>query len=236
VCGGLTAIVQKDLGSAIVVVSILLAMYFISQAKLRFFMLLVLIVFAGAILAIAVEPYRMQRVTTYISHLRSASNTEDLNQELSAEDYHVEQAVITLGSGGFLGRGLGKSYQTYGYLPQPADDSIFVVIGEQMGLIGSLILLSLYLLLIYRLIKISFRADSLEGRVMSMGIATWISIQVFVNIGAMIKLIPLTGVTLPLVSYGGSSVMLVLASIGLSQSISKFTLPKNYLNYQRRIK
>ena len=105
-----------------------------------------------------------------------------------------------------------------------------------MGLIGSLMLLSLYSLLIYRLVKIGFRSDSLEGRVISIGIATWITVQVFVNIGAMIKLIPLTGVTLPLVSYGGSSMMLILAAIGLSQSVSKFTLPKNYINYQKRIK
>lgn len=234
ICGGMTAIVQKDLGSAMVVVTIILITYLGSRAKLAFVSILVLLIVLGAILAIIVEPYRLSRVTTFIEHYNSA-DINSSTEEVTPEDYHITQAIITLGSGGLLGRGLGKSYQTYGYLPQPADDSIFVVVGEQLGLFGSLLMLSLYLMLIYNGLKIASQADTLAGRSLALGVVSWIAMQVIINIGAMIKLVPLTGVTLPFISYGGSSMLFTIWAIGLLQNVSKYTLPKNYFSYQRKV-
>ncbi len=234
ICGGMTALIQKDLGSAMIVVTIILITYLGSKARLAFVSILVLLIVLGTILAIIVEPYRLSRVTTFIEHYNGTDNSSG-SEEVTPEGYHITQAIITLGSGGLLGRGLGKSYQTYGYLPQPADDSIFVVVGEQLGLLGSLLMLSLYLALIYNGLKIATQADSLAGRALALGVVSWIAMQVIINVGAMIKLLPLTGVTLPFISYGGSSMLFTIWAIGLLQNVSKYTLPKKYFSYQRKV-
>jgi cell division protein FtsW len=148
-----------------------------------------------------------------------------MNPEFSANDicYQIKQSLIAVGSGGFLGRGLGESRQKYMYLPEPTGDSIFAIVAEETGFLVSAFLILSYFLIFYRGYLISKNAPDDFGKILSIGIVTWLSIQAFINIGGIINLIPMTGVPLPLVSYGGSAILAALSALGILVNISKQT-------------
>jgi cell division protein FtsW len=135
--------------------------------------------------------------------------------------YQINQSLIAIGSGGFWGRGLGASRQKFLYLPQAQNDAIFPIISEETGLIFSTILILLYLALFYRGYVIAKRAPDDFGKILAIGIVSWIVFQALINIGGMVNIMPMTGVPLPLVSYGGSAMLVALASIGILVNISK---------------
>ncbi|HUC87350.1 MAG TPA: FtsW/RodA/SpoVE family cell cycle protein, partial [Candidatus Saccharimonadales bacterium] len=148
--------------------------------------------------------------------------------------YHICQSLIGIGSGGLLGVGLGKSIQIYGYLPEAPTDSIFAVIGEEFGLIGSLIIIGLFGVLIYRGLEIARKAPDNFSRLVATGITLIYLFQTFINLAAMLSLVPLTGIPLPFVSYGGSSLVIMMGGAGLLFNISKYTKESAYADSRQR--
>lgn len=209
----LVVLLQKDMGSAMVIVAACLSMYFVSGVRLPIFAAGVGILAGLSTLLIVLFPYRLSRFITFLNHTNDTSGSA----------YHINQALIALGSGGILGRGLGKSLQAYGYLPESTNDSIFAIIGEEFGFLGCLVVVSLYGGLLYRGYRVSRFAPDNFAKLVAVGITAWIGFQAIFNMTAMIGLIPLTGITLPFISYGGTSLIALLIGVGILQNISKFT-------------
>ena len=206
-------IVQRDLGTAIVISLSGLMVYFLSGAPLKQFFILIptgLIAVVGFIFSSA---YRRERFLTFFNP----------NNDPAGAAYHINQILIALGSGGWFGVGLCQSRQKYGYIPEVATDSIFAVIGNELGFIGSFIFIGLLFLIVFRAFKISSNSSDKFAQLLSAGIGIWIGIQIFINLAGMVALLPLTGVTLPLISYGGSSVLSTLFAIAILLNISKYS-------------
>lgn len=204
-------VVEPDLGTAITILGTALALYFLSGAPTGHFVMLLPILLAGIGGLAVVQPYRLRRVLTF------------LNPEVDplGSSYQIRQVLLALGSGGLFGVGLGKSRQKYEYLPEANTDSIFAILGEETGFIGTAIVVLLFLFLIWRCFKIARRVNEPFGKMLVLGVGSWIGIQTFVNIGSMVAILPLTGVPLPLISYGGSNLVITLGALGIVYNISK---------------
>jgi cell division protein FtsW len=213
VVGLVVAGVQSDLGSTGVIVAMMGAMAFIAGMPLRRVMTIAAIVAIGTILAVSAIPYRRARLLTYLHPANNCLTT----------GYQACQALIAVGSGGMIGLGLGRSVQAYGYLPEAQNDSIFAIYAEKFGFIGSILLVGLFVTLFARLRLIIERTHDMFSRLIVTGILAWLSTQMIINVGAMIGLLPLKGITLPFVSYGGTSVLFVGAALGLVFQISHYT-------------
>lgn len=205
--------VQSDLGSTGVMLLMMGAMVFVAGMPLKRLVIIGLIVLLGTSLFIAAVPYRRARFETF---LHPTANCQ-------SSGYQACQAMIAVGSGGIIGLGLGSSVQAYGYLPEAANDSIFAIYAEKFGFIGSIILLVIFGALFARIAAIAERAPDNFTRLLVVGILTWFSIQALINIGAMIGLLPLKGITLPFISYGGTSVVFVAAAVGIVFQISRYS-------------
>jgi len=204
-------LLQPDMGTAVIVSLIAFILYFLSGAPLgQFFLLLPVGVFLGFLL-IKIAPYRFARFTTFLN----------FNSDPLGASYHIRQILIALGGGGFWGIGLGNSRQKYAYVPEASTDSIFAIIAEEIGFVGSTILIALFIYLFYRGMKIASRANDPFGKMLASGIIIWIASQVIINLASMVALVPLTGVPLPFISYGGTSLLVLLAGIGILLNISK---------------
>jgi len=214
----LAVLIQKDMGSAMVIISTMLVMYFVSGVQWWSAAIATLVLGGGAGLLAILAPYRIARLTTFFNH----------SEDASGAGYHINQALIAIGSGGIFGRGLGKSLQAYGYLPEATNDSIFAIIGEEFGLVGTTLLITAFALLFWRGVRIARTAPDNFGRLLASGIIFWITFQALINISAMLNLIPLTGITLPFISYGGTSILALLTAVGILQNISKYTYKEVY--------
>ena len=135
--------------------------------------------------------------------------------------YHIRQILLALGSGGFFGIGLGQSRQKYLFLPEAATDSIFAVIAEEMGFLGAIVLISLFVLFVYKCFKIIKSAPDDFSKILALGLAVWLGGQALLNMGSIVAVVPLTGIPLPFVSYGGSSLITALLATGILLNISK---------------
>ncbi len=204
-------ILEPDLGTTLVIAATAITMYFFSGAPLTQFAVMIPVTILGVLGIAVASPYRFARLTTFF-------NPE---KDPLGASYHIHQATIALGSGGLFGVGIGSSRQKYEYLPEANTDSIFAIIGEEIGFIGAVLLISAFLLVIWRGFRIARRTEDPFGKLLSLGITSWIAYQVIMNIAAMVALIPLTGVPMPLLSYGGSSLIVVLAGLGILINISK---------------
>lgn len=204
-------VIEPDLGTGTVILSTAIALYFYSGAPMVQFALLVPVVLSALAALALTSPYRFRRLTTFF-------NPE--SDPLGAS-YQIRQAILALGSGGLFGVGLGKSRQKFEYLPEANTDSIFAIIGEEAGFIGAVAVVGLFAFLIWRGFRIARRAPDAFGRMLALGITTSIGVQAAINMGAIVALIPLTGVTLPLISYGGSSLVITLSAIGILLNISR---------------
>ena len=216
VLGALAVVVvllQRDLGSMVVLASICGLMLFVSSVPMKPLMLVFLALLALSAVAIVSTPYRRDRFETFMNPERDCLN----------EGYHACQALITVGSGGLFGLGVGNSVQAYGYLPETPTDSIFAIYAEKFGFIGSVLYLCIVGALVLRMVKISTRTMSWEARLITVGVISWVGIQTAINIGAMLGLLPLKGITLPFVSYGGSSLIFVMLAVGVVLRISCYT-------------
>lgn len=202
---------QPDTGTLGVIVLTSFAIFFVSGARLKHLVSMGGFgVFALWIL-VKVEPYRFNRILTFL----------DPGADPQGIGYQINQALLAVGSGGFLGVGLGHSRQKFNYLPEPVGDSIFAVIGEELGMIGAAIMVMLFVALAIRGIKIAKNAPDLFGRLVATGITMWIILQAFINVGANIALVPLTGIPLPFISYGGTSLIFLMSAVGILLNISK---------------
>ncbi len=206
--------IQRDLGTMIPITAVMLAVLYLSGLSWKRLSRILMVIMAGVLLSIAVAPHRMARVFTFLNP----------GDDLSGGGYHINQALIAVGSGGLMGNGLGRSVQAYGYLPEAANDSIFAIMAEKFGFIGMLLVFAVYGALLMRILQIVVKAPNLYLRLVSGGIFAWIAVQAFVNVGAMLGVMPLTGVTLPFLSFGGTSLILTLAALGVVFNISRYTV------------
>jgi cell division protein FtsW len=212
--GIVVAGLQSDLGSFGVIVAIMIVMAFVAGLPMKRILIFGAIVLIGLAIAIASTPYRRDRLASFV-------NPES---DCLVSGYQACQALIAVGSGGIVGLGLGRSVQAYGYLPEAENDSIFAIYAEKFGFIGVTVLLGLFAAFFTRIKRIAERAPDNFSRLVVVGILVWLSAQTVVNIGAMVGLLPLKGITLPLVSQGGSSVLMVMAALGVVFQVSRHTL------------
>jgi len=202
---------QSNVSTLGVIVLTAFLMYFSIDTPLWHILLVILLGIGALFVLIKVAPYRINRLAVF------------LNPDLDPMGigYQVKQAIITVGSGGTWGVGLGMSAQKFGFLPQTISDSIFAVFSEETGFIGAIFLILLFLLFAWTGFKIAKRSKDSFSKLTALGITFWIIIQAFVNIGAMIGVLPLTGIPLPFIGYGGSALALELVGIGILLNISK---------------
>lgn len=210
-------VLQKDLGTGLALSSIILSMLIVSGMKWQ---LLGKIIGGAAVLGVLMVllfPHRMERITTFIQGDNStAANADDAN-------YHIKNAKIALGTGGFLGLGIGNSIQATGYLPEAINDSVFAIIGETFGFVGVSVVLIIFSALLLRLLRITDHLADSSMRLAVAGIWGWLVAHVVLNVASMIGIFPLTGITLPLLSFGGTSMVFIAAALGLAFQLSRYT-------------
>lgn len=204
---------QPDLGTGAVMIGASLLVIYVAGAKLTHLGGLALVGVFGFVGLIAAAPYRLQRITAFL----------DPWQDPLGAGYQSIQSLYAIGPGGLVGLGLGMSRQKYNYLPEPQTDFIFSILAEELGFIGGALLILLFLLLIWRGMRTAMMLSDPFGSFLATGIVGIIAVQVLINIGVVIGLLPVTGVTLPLVSYGGSSLTLLLTALGLLLNLSRYS-------------
>jgi len=208
---GFLIIKQPDTGTLGVIVISSFAIFFISGAKIKHLASLGMVGVLMLWILIKIEPYRLDRISAFL----------DPGADPQGIGYQINQALLAVGSGGLFGVGLGHSRQKFNYLPEPVGDSIFAVIGEELGLIGASILVILFVALAMRGMKIAKNSPDMFGKLLASGITVWVVAQAFINISANIALVPLTGIPLPFISYGGTSLVFLMAAMGILLNISK---------------
>jgi len=204
-------LLEPDMGTAMVLSILSLAIYFFSGASLFHFFVVLPAGILGVVGLIMVAPYRLSRFKTFLN----------LGNDPLGGSYHINQVLIAIGSGGIFGLGIGQSRQKFEYLPEAMTDSIFAIIGEELGFFGAVALIGAFLFFLYRGYKIAVGAPNLLGRLIAMGITFYIGVQTVINLAAMVSLIPLTGVPLPFISYGGTALVVEMAGVGILLNISR---------------
>lgn len=222
-------VIQKDLGSGLPIVVIALAILFVSGISFKSFALVLLAVLILGVGAIMTSSHRRERLWTYLGF--SAASAE--KEEEDGNAYHIENALIAIGTGGLFGVGIGNSVQATGYLPESINDSVFAILGEMFGFVGLLGLLFLFAWLLFRVLKVSDYSSDIQKSLIAVGIFAWIMTHLVVNIMSMTGITPLTGITLPLLSYGGTSMMAVAGALGLVYQISQYTSREIVIDSER---
>jgi len=207
----LLLILQPDIGTLGIIIISAALVYFLAGTPLKHIFIIGSVAIAGLILLIQLAPYRLARILVFINP----------NIDPMGLGYQLKQSLIAVGSGGIFGRGVGMSIQKYGFLPQPLADSIFAVFSEEWGFIGSFVLLVLFLIFAWRGFVIAKRSQNKFYRLAALSITCWLTLQAFVNMGSMIGILPLTGIPLPFISYGGSALIAELIGVGILLNISK---------------
>ncbi len=202
---------QPDFGTGFILVMSIIALLFISGANMKYFYYLIAIGMVGAVLLIIIAPYRMQRITSFLNPWKDPLGT----------GFQMIQSLYAIGPGGLLGLGFTNSIQKHFYLPEPQTDFIFSIICEEFGVVGALIVVTLFFSIAYSSIKLALNETDLFKKYMIFGISFQIIFQAILNLSVVVGLIPVTGVTLPFISYGGSSLLISLSSIGIILSLTK---------------
>lgn len=207
---------EPDLGTTLIICAIGMSIYFASNSPITY--IISLFTASGLLgsMLILFSPYRRERLLTFLDPMRDPLGAS----------YHIRQALIAIGSGGIFGLGLGQSRQKYEYLPMASTDSIFAVIAEELGFVGGVLLILLFLFIIWKGFNAAKKAGDDFGRYLATGLTAWIGSQTILNLGAMLGVFPLTGIPLPFVSYGGSSLLLLLTSAGILVNISSTNINK----------
>lgn len=208
---GMLILWQPDLGTALSIVLAIVVMLFVGGMKLKHFGWLILGSILTLLALIKLEPYRVKRLTTFL----------DRSIDPLGIGYQINQALLAIGGGGWFGYGYGQSRQKYNYLPEAIGDSIFAVIAEELGFFRVIIIVLLFLWLAFRGLRISRNAPDQFGSLLALGIMAGVIINVVINIGSIVGLLPLTGIPLPLFSYGSSSLIVTLAALGIVLNISR---------------
>lgn len=208
---GIFLLMQPDIGTLGVIAISAGMLYFLGGGKTSQIITLFLFGLVMFYFIVQLAPYRLDRITTF---LNPAADPQGIG-------YQINQAFIAIGSGGFWGRGLGMSLQKYQYLPEPMGDSIFAIFAEETGFLGVVVFIGLFGFFLWRGFAIAYRAPDLFGRLLAAGITMGITVQAFINMAAISGLLPLTGIPLPFVSYGGTSLVVTLTQIGVLLNIAK---------------
>ncbi|MBQ1298676.1 FtsW/RodA/SpoVE family cell cycle protein [Candidatus Saccharibacteria bacterium] len=218
VCGlslFLVVIAQGDLGTGVALISIIFGMLLISGVPAKQYLIMLALVLVIAVGAVVTSSHRMERVNAWLTTLSGSESTDST--------YHVENAMLAIGVGGFFGVGVGNSVQATGYLPESINDSVFAIMGETFGFVGLFLIIIVFASLLLRMLKVAEHTSETEGRLFIIGVFSWTLAQVVVNIMAMTSLVPVTGITLPLLSYGGTSMIFIAFAIGLVLQLSCYT-------------
>jgi cell division protein FtsW len=214
---------QPDMGTFLVIVLTTSTMFFVAGAALYHVVTLVAAGFAGGLLLIFLVDYRMDRLLAF---LRAEDDPE-------GRGFQILQLLVALGSGGIRGLGIGESRQKFFYIPGAHTDGIFAIVGEELGLIGALIVLGLFATLVYRGFRTAFKAEDEFGYLLAVGITCWIAYQTVINIGGITRSLPLTGIPLPFLSYGNSALIATMAAIGVLLSVSRYSTRDGTLTRRR---
>lgn len=204
-------IMQPDMGTAIIVFSISVILYFLSGMPIMHMVFLVPGAMVGFLLLIKLSPYRFNRLLAFF----------DPSRDPLGITYHINQILISLSNGGIFGQGLGVSRQKYLFLPEAHTDSIFAIIGEEIGFVGSTAIILMFMYLVYKMYRVAQSAPDRFGKLLAFGIFVFFNLQIIINLAAMVNLFPLTGVPLPFLSYGGSNLLISFALLGTLMNIEK---------------
>lgn len=202
---------EPDFGTGVVIVMTIIVLLFISGVKINFFIKIGILGLLGVIILILIAPYRLERIISFINPW-----TDPLGS-----GFQIIQSLYAIGPGGLLGLGFGNSIQKHFYLPEPQTDFIFAIISEEFGFLGVLIISTLFITIIYSGLKISMRCQDNFGKFLAFGITFGLAFQTILNLMVVVGLLPVTGVTLPFLSYGGSSLLISLINIGILLNIDK---------------
>ena len=202
---------EPDFGTGMIIVVSIIIMLFVAGVNMKFFIGLGVVGLIGIVILIIIAPYRMARITSFLNPWSDPLGT----------GFQIIQSLYSIGPGGLLGMGLFNSRQKHFYLPEPQTDFIFSIISEEFGIFGILIVVGLFGLLLYRAFKISLRQEDTFKKYLSFGLTFQIIIQAILNLSVVVGLIPVTGVTLPFLSYGGSSLLISSISVGIILAISR---------------
>jgi cell division protein FtsW len=207
----LLVLLQPDMGTTIILVAIVLVVLYVGGASLRAMSALVALCAVGGVIVGLLESYRRARLLSFLHPWDDVANT----------GYQVAQSLVALGSGELTGVGLGASKAKWGFLPNAHTDFIFAIIGEEMGLLGTLVVVALFVVFAFAGIRAAMRAPDRFGTLVATGITAWVVVQALINIGAVSGIMPVTGVPLPFVSFGGSSLVLTMGAVGLVVSVAR---------------
>ncbi|WP_078380983.1 stage V sporulation protein E [Sutcliffiella halmapala] len=203
---------QPDLGTGTVMVGTCIVMIYVAGARISHFVGLGLVGVVGFVALVLSAPYRIKRITSFLNPW----------EDPLGSGFQIIQSLYAIGPGGLLGLGLGQSRQKFFYLPEPQTDFIFAILAEELGFIGGSLVVLLFALLLWRGIRIALGAPDLFGSFLAVGIIAMIAIQVIINVGVVTGLMPVTGITLPFLSYGGSSLTLMLLAVGVLLNVSRY--------------
>jgi cell division protein FtsW len=209
-------VLQQDMGSGLVILGIITSMLIVGGVSLKKGLAMFLILLAAGVLMIVTAPHRMARVLTFFQG--------DVTSTSDASAYHIAHAKIAIGSGGFDGVGIGNSVQATGYLPEAINDSVFAIMGETFGFIGLVLILLLFTALLFSLLRVADRLNGTWERLVAVGVFGWLASHVVLNVAAMTGIFPLTGITLPLLSFGGTSMVFIAAALGIVFQLSQYTV------------
>ena len=207
----LLIMLQPDFGTGFILIMSIIALLFVSGVKNKYFVVLGIALVCGATLLILIAPYRLDRITSFLNPWRDPLGT----------GFQIIQSLFAIGPGGLLGFGFLESRQKHFYLPEPQTDFIFSIICEEFGIIGAFVIICLFTILIYLIIKMALQEDNLFKKYVIFGLGFQIIFQAILNLSVVIGLIPVTGVTLPFISYGGSSLLITVLSIGIILCLTK---------------
>lgn len=216
----IVVVVQRDLGTGTSLGAIIASMLMVSGLSPKIGMKLIVAVAVLGMIVVVATPYRRERLMTFLTGHEDSAVAD-------TSGYHIRNAMIALGTGGMFGLGIGNSIQATGYLPEAINDSVFAIIGETFGFIGASVVLGLFAALLLRLLKITDHLPDPTMRLAVAGVFGWLAAHVILNIASMVKIFPLTGITLPLVSFGGTSMIFITGAMGLAFQLSKYTAHGN---------
>ena len=203
---------QPDFGTGVILVMTIIGMLFISGVNMSFFIKIGMLGIVGVVFLILAAPYRVNRIVAFLNPWSDPLGT----------GFQTIQSLFAIGPGGLFGMGFGNSIQKHFYLPEPQTDFIFSIISEELGILGIILVSALFIYIIYRGVKISIKSPDLFSKFLSFGIIFQLAFQTILNLGVVVSLFPITGVTLPFFSYGGSSLLISMISIGILLNISKY--------------
>lgn len=209
-------VIQKDMGTGIAIAGTIMTMLVVAGINKRISVIILLALLATGIVLIVSAPHRIDRILTYFKG--DSTSVDD------AGGYHIEHAKIAIGTGGLFGVGIGNSVQATGYLPEAINDSVFAIMGETFGFVGLVTILVLFVALLMRLLKLMDHLVEMRLKLLVAGVFGWFGSHVILNVAAMLGIFPLTGITLPLLSFGGTSMIFIAAALGLVFQLSRFTV------------